>query len=235
VVAHYMRFGILAALYSSSFTLKFYRTSLILSSLSFRSQANAYSTTCEMSASSIIASEDVSSKYKALVDKVKDIERLSGIRGLLEWDGQVMMSEGSFPARTDMVSSLTGVIYEKQIDPELGKLLDELSQTDLSGLSSYERANIRDAKRDYDMTVKKSKEMSMKLSELQGKAYPIWVKARQDSDFPHFAPVLSELVALKKETAAVTHPQLSAYDANIDEFERGMKVGLYQDEYADDN
>jgi carboxypeptidase Taq len=66
--------------------------------------------------------------------------------------------------------------------------------------------------------------MAVREAELEGRGYQTWAEARTEDNFAKFAPVLEEIVALKKEIAAATHPHLSSYDANVDAFERGMTV-----------
>jgi carboxypeptidase Taq len=104
---------------------------------------------CTASSSSM----QIFSKYSALEEKLKEIEKLSGIKGLLGWDEMVLLSSGSATARNDQKSALSSVIYEKQTSPELESLLTDLLQSDLSVLpSDYERAVVRDADRDYSLT-----------------------------------------------------------------------------------
>jgi carboxypeptidase Taq len=98
--------------------------------------------------------------------------------------------------------------------------------------SDYDRAVVRDAIRDYELTVRKSKDMTMREADLEGRGYTAWVTARKESDFNKFSPVLEEIVAMKAEIAAATHPHCSAYDANVDMFERGMKTERLNEIFA---
>ena len=166
-----------------------------------------------------------SAKYSELVEKLKEIEQLSGVKGLLGWDEMVMLSPGSATARNDQKSALSGVIYEKQTNSNLESLLKDLTKSDLSSLpTDYERAVIRDAVRDFELTSKKTKDMAVREAELEGRGYQVWVEARSESKFEKFAPVLQEIVNLKREIASVTHPSMGSYDANVDSFERGMST-----------
>ena len=146
-------------------------------------------------------------KYSQLTEKLTEIEKLNGIKGLLGWDEMVLLAPGSATARNDQKSALSGIIYEKQTSPDLANLITELKSSALSDLpTNYERAVVRDAARDYDLTVKKSKDMTIREAELEGRGYQTWASARGESNFQQFAPVLKEIVALKREIAAVTHP-----------------------------
>lgn len=163
---------------------------------------------------------------ESLCERLREIERLSGISGLMGWDEQVMMPEGAADARNKQKAALAAVIYEKQTDPALGRLIREL-QDDWAFYSSanrFELANVRDAARDYALQVGKSKEMAMREAELEGKGYSTWVKARKENDFASFKPVLEEIIALRKEVVKATRPNMNAYDGCIDMFERGMTV-----------
>jgi len=60
-------------------------------------------------------------------------------------------------------------------------------------------------------------------AELSATGYHAWVKARSNNDWASFAPVLQELVDLRKEMAAVcADPGVAPYDYLIDKYERGM-------------
>ena len=146
-------------------------------------------------------------KYGQLTEKLTEIEKLAGIKGLLGWDEMVLLAPGSATARNDQKAALSGIIYEKQTSPDLAKLITELKTSALSELpTNYERAVVRDAARDYDLTVRKSKDMAIREAELEGRGYQVWASARGENSFQQFAPVLKEIVALKREIVAVTHP-----------------------------
>ena len=74
-----------------------------------------------------------------------------------------MMQPGSEASRNDMKAYLTGVIQEKQTSIELKEIINQIKNEYLksSELSPFEKANIRDAIRDYEIATKKSKEIAM--------------------------------------------------------------------------
>ena len=163
--------------------------------------------------------------YEKLKSKLIEIEKLNGIKSLLGWDEMVLLPPDAANARNQHKSVLSGIIFEKQTDLELKQMLDDLKSSDLSFLSSdFDRSVVRDAIRDYELTSRKSKELTLRESDLESRGYQAWVQARQQSDFSKFAPVLKEIIDLKTEIASVTHPNMNAYDANIDQFERGLKT-----------
>jgi carboxypeptidase Taq len=80
--------------------------------------------------------------------------------------------------------------------------------------------------------MRKTKEQSVKEVELEGRGYQTWTKARSDNKYEEFQSVLEEIVALKKEIACVTQPDMTSYDSNLDQFERGMKAGRLEEIFS---
>ena len=160
--------------------------------------------------------------YQKLVLKLKERSRLGGIMGLMHWDQEVIMPKGSVEARAKQMAALAGVLHEKSIDPEFGRLIDKLINAGRSEFTKVEWCNISEAKRDFDMDTKVPKELIQELAELSSLGHQVWAKAREDNHFSDFAPTLERLVDLKIKWAGYAHPDMDPYDANLDKYERGM-------------
>ena len=60
----------------------------------------------------------------------------------------VMMPEGAAASRAAQKSVMAGILYDKQTDPELGQLLDQLLASKSStGFDPFQQAVIREANR----------------------------------------------------------------------------------------
>lgn len=162
--------------------------------------------------------------YPQLVQKLEEITHLNGVMSTLGWDQEVVMPTGAGEARAKQLSALAGVIHERMTDPALGECLQRLSNASFTHLSEVEQCNIREALRNYDLETKIPKRLVQELAELGSRGHLIWIKARQDNRFSDFAPVLKNFLSLKKEWAHCVSPDLQAYDANIDLFERGATM-----------
>jgi carboxypeptidase Taq len=155
----------------------------------------------------------VKENYSLLEKKLNDIEFLGGVSGLLGWDEMVMLAPGSSEARNKQKSVVASLMHKMQTDPELGSLLDRLNCSDLSQLpSDFERANVRDARRDFLITTRKTEAMATAEAELEGKGYQAWAAARKADKYADFAPVLAEIVQLQREIGLATRPEMNAYD-----------------------
>ena len=159
--------------------------------------------------------------YFLLVRRLRENSRLGGIMGILHWDQEVIMPEGASESRAQQIGALAGVLHEKIIHPEMGKLLDRLPMADENGFTHFEWCNIREARREFNMATRIPKTLVTELAELSSRAHQVWVKARAENKFSDFAPVLKRLVDLKIKWAGYVFPQMQAYDANIDNYERG--------------
>jgi len=164
---------------------------------------------------------NVKNAYSDLVDKLEEISRLGGVMSTLHWDQEVIMPSGAAESRAKQISALAGVIHERSTDPKLGECLSQLSAEDPSIFNAFEACNIREAQREYDKETKVPKKMVQEMAELGSRGHSIWAKAREDNKFSDFASTLKRFIELKKEWAACVFPDLSVYDANIDNFERG--------------
>jgi carboxypeptidase Taq len=160
--------------------------------------------------------------YQKLERRLEETSRLSGIMGILHWDQEVIMPSGAAESRARQMGVLAGTIHEKSTDPEIGKLLDALDKE--NSFNAFEQCNISEARREFDMETKVPKNLVMEIAELSSKGHQIWVKARSDNKFSDFAPILKQLVELKKRWAEYVSPELPSYDANIDIYERGATM-----------
>ncbi|MCS5621093.1 MAG: carboxypeptidase M32, partial [Nitrospinaceae bacterium] len=165
--------------------------------------------------------ESLEKDYFSLVRRLEESSRLGGIMGILHWDQEVIMPVGASESRAQQIGTLAGVLHEKTTHPEMGKLLDELSKADENGFTAFEWCNIREAHREFQMAIRVPKTLVTELAELSSRAHQIWVKARSENKFSDFAPVLKQLVDLKIKWAGYVFPDMQAYDANIDIYERG--------------
>ena len=171
-----------------------------------------------------MASSSVRKYYQQLILHLEERSRLGGVMGILRWDQEVIMPKGSALARSKQIAALAGVLHEKAIDPEFGHLIDNLIKVDTDEFSEVEKCNINEAKREFELETKIPKDLIQELAELSSRGHHTWAKAREDNKFIDFAPTLERLILLKKKWANYAFPDLDPYDANIDTFERGMRM-----------
>ncbi|KAF8071085.1 thermostable carboxypeptidase 1 [Scenedesmus sp. PABB004] len=163
---------------------------------------------------------DVTAAYGELVSKLRELDALSGINGLLGWDELVMMPEGAVGSRGAQKAALAGVLYDRRTEPALGALLDTLHGA--PGLDAVQAAVVRDARKAYARETAIPKALAQRIAKLETDAYVAWVAARKASDFSAFAPFLQQWVDVSRAKAAAIDPAAPPYDVLLEDYEKGM-------------
>jgi carboxypeptidase Taq len=166
------------------------------------------------------AAANVLDELKRELGELKDLGRIAA---LLAWDQQVMMPPAGAAARADQLSTLGRLIHERSTSPELGKLLDaaEPLAAELDPDSDDARL-VKVARCEFEKEVKVPRDLRAALTRSASESYPVWVEARQKSDFASFQPYLEETLELKRRYIECMAPETEPYDALLDEFEQGM-------------
>ena len=160
--------------------------------------------------------------YTKTVDKLRDLNALQGIVGLLQWDEMTLMPSGAAASRGAQKSAMAGVIYDKQTDKALGEMLGTLKDAPGGQLNEVQKAVIRDELKNYIKNTALPKELVQRIAQLETDAYNAWVDARQGADFSKFAPFLQQWVDISKEKAKLIDPTRNCYDVLLQDFEKGM-------------
>ncbi|HEX2240254.1 MAG TPA: carboxypeptidase M32 [Actinomycetota bacterium] len=162
----------------------------------------------------------MSEAWERLLPRINELEDISSALRLLNWDQQVMMPPKAAAARARSVATLGAIAHQRLCDPEVGALLDELSEAD--SLDEIQTASVRVLKRDYERATKIPEKLVRELAETSAIAYQTWTEARPADDFGMLEPHLTKLVALKKEEADSIGWSQERYDALLDEYEPEM-------------
>ena len=159
---------------------------------------------------------DDTDAYDALLDRVGRLTNVSNAREVLSWDQQVMMPDEGTPARSRQLSALSAVHHDQLTDDELGRLLEELSATDLD---DDQAAVVREVRREQERAVRVPTDLVERISAASSEALPAWREAKETDDFETFAPHLAELIDLKRQYAEHVDPDRDPYEVLFEEYE----------------
>src|ERR671921_588852 len=163
---------------------------------------------------------DRDSAYELLKNRLATMSDLRSTKSLLFWDQQTYMPGGGVAGRAEQVATLSRLAHEMLTDDETKSLLDASGEPDPS---SEEGALLRRALRDYERTTKLPAELVAETSRATALAEPDWVRAREESDWPLFAPHLERILDLKREAAEALGYEDHPYDALLDAYEPGAE------------
>ena len=159
---------------------------------------------------------DAPHAYQELLEHYQRVSNLQKASGVLSWDQQVMMPEGGAPARSQQLSTLSGLQHELLTDDAVGEALAELSDTDLT---DEQAAVVREIRREYERADAVPQDLIEDLSATSSEAIEVWEGAKADADFSQFAPTLEKLVDLRREYAEHIDPDREPYAVLFEEYE----------------
>ncbi len=133
------------------------------------------------------------------------------------------MPRGGVNHRGEQLALLAGLSHDRATDPRLGELLSDVEASSLAGdPESVEAVNIRELRRDYDRETRLPRRLVEELARVSALSSQAWSEARDQDDFPAFAPWLDQTFALAREKADAIGYEGVRYDALLDDYEPGM-------------
>ena len=102
--------------------------------------------------------------YEQLVIKLEERSRLGGVMATMHWDQEVIMPKAAAENRSKQMAALAGVLHDKSIDVEIGRLIEEIFDAGINNFTEIEQCNIYEAKREYELETKIPKELIQELA-----------------------------------------------------------------------
>ena len=163
--------------------------------------------------------------YAELIPLLKRPHLLGTIAELLGWDEQVNLPPDSADQRADQQAVLAGAMHAAASDARVGELLAELeNEVQRAALTEDQRAVVALARKDYDRATKLPEAFVREKAMQESHGYHAWAKARAESDFASYAPVLEKNLELARREAGYLGWGDRAYDYMIDRHDPGMTV-----------
>ncbi|MGY6412148.1 MAG: carboxypeptidase M32 [Alkalilacustris sp.] len=162
--------------------------------------------------------------FADLMAHSRDTQALGQIAGRLRWDQEAMMPRGAAVQRSEEVAALEGVLHARRTDPRLAEWLAAAVAPDEAG-----RAALRLIAREHARATKVPARLAAELARVTSISQGVWAEARAREEPAHFLPILSEVLALKREEAAALADgsNRTLYDALLDDYEpEATAVGI---------
>ena len=160
--------------------------------------------------------------YDELLERLKDIDIIGQIGGLVSWDQEVLMPPKAAALRAEQLSWISKTGHVRLTDPRIGELLEELESGD--GLDEVQAANVRLARESYDKATKLPTEFVAEMAKHRSKAQISWTEARAKDDFSIFRDDLAKAIDLARQKADYLGYDELRYDALLDLYESGLTV-----------
>ena len=171
--------------------------------------------------------------YNALLERMGEVNDLLCSESMLSWDARTMMPPGGADTRAKQLATLKVFARNHLVADETRRLLDAAeAETATLAADSVERticAQVREAI-DYHLRIPAA--LVQRRAEIGSKGQHVWAKARAESDFASFAPVLEETLELNREMAECIGYEEHPYDALMYRFEPGETIASLQPLFA---
>lgn len=169
--------------------------------------------------------------YDALMERVREIETVGQIQGLLGWDQEVMMPEKGGPLRAEQLAWLSKTSHAMMVAPEMGELL-AAAEAEGDGGDEVVSGNLRLLRDAYDKATKKPADFVERFARHKSKCIRTWTEARAKDDFSLYRDDLAEMIELNRELAGHLGYEDNPYDALLDIYESGLTVAAVDPLFA---
>ena len=160
--------------------------------------------------------------YDELMGRMRELDVLGQISGLLGWDQEVMMPPKAATFRAEQLAWLSKEGHTRMTDARVGELLTK-AESDV-GDNEIEIGNLRIIRDSYDKATKKPTEFVEEKARHTSKSIVSWTEAREKNDFSIFRDDLAKMIDMSRELAGYLGYEDNPYDALLDLYESGLSV-----------
>ena len=174
----------------------------------------------------------MSSQWPSLSAKLADLEALTGIMGVLQWDQQTYMPRGGNGHRGGQLALVTGLSHERLVEPALGEAIEAVQAELVEEPDPIKSAALRELSRKRTRALRVPLALVRAQSEASTEGFVRWMEAREAGSFAPFAPILGELIRIDREIAACHAPEGHLYDAMLEEYDPGQTTMILDPLFA---
>ena len=160
---------------------------------------------------------------KTYREKIEAMHALGHAMGVLHYDGATVAPAESAEGRGKTLAYLSGRMYEIETGKELAEAARFLKEH-RDELSAQDAREIEVFLRQSEFTASIPQAEYVAYVELLNKADAVWHKAKAESDFPSFAPIVKEIFETNVRFARYYKPDQAPYDTQLGLYERGLTM-----------
>jgi carboxypeptidase Taq len=163
--------------------------------------------------------------YKQLMETVGQVNDLLNAQSILSWDARTMMPHGGHETRGKQLATLSVLTRDLLVSAGTRSQLDR-AEAEVAAMpdAAVEKRMVAQVREAIDCHLAIPAELTRKRAELGSNGHAVWAKARAESDFSQFIPILEQTVALNREMAEAIGYEAHPYDALMYRFEPGETV-----------
>ena len=167
--------------------------------------------------------ESVAQAIEALNKHQSTMAAYNHALGVLFHDAATAAPSDSWEGRGRTMEVMSRITYDLETNPESGELLTYL-EAHADELDDLQRRQVEVMRKSYDQMHKVPAEEYVAYSVLLNDAQNVWEKAKNEDDFPAFAPYLEKIVDYNRKFAGYYNADMAPYDALLNEYEEGLNT-----------
>ena len=167
-------------------------------------------------------------KYETVEQALEALEKYQQTKAaydhalsLIMLDASTSAPSDSWEGRGKTMEVLSRVTYDLETNTDNHVWLSVL-EAHAEELTPVQNRQVQVIRKNYDLTNKIPAEEYVEYNVLINDAQSVWEKAKNNDDFASFAPYLEKIVSFNIKFAGYYNPDLSPYDALLNEYEEGL-------------
>lgn len=166
--------------------------------------------------------QDTLTQFRQLVRKISSYGEALALMG---WDLRTGAPRKGAELRADTIGVLATEHFKLSVSKEMGGYIEILSRSDVfEQLEDNDKRIVQDVRKEYELNEKIPPEKIQKYSSLTTHAQTVWEEAKHNDDFKGFEPLLSEIVAMKRDFIDYWGVKETRYDTLLDMYEPDLTV-----------
>lgn len=171
--------------------------------------------------------------YAQLMDTIGQVNDLLNTQSILNWDARTMMPSGGHVTRGKQLATLSVLTRDLLVSASTRRQLDAAeAETASMADDAVEKVMVAQVREAIDYHLAIPADLTRRRVELGSVGHGVWAKARAESDFSQFLPIMEQTVALNRELAEVIGYAEHPYDALMYRFEPGETVATLKPLFA---
>lgn len=161
--------------------------------------------------------------FTDLLERANLVTDIGASAAVLGWDQETYMPEGAVQARSEQLSTLSGLAHKYLTDSQAERIVAK-AELELDAMSPRQQAIVRTFANDHRRAIKLPAALVSEQAKTASLAQAAWFKAKKAADFRIFQPLLEKTVDLKRQEALALGSAEHPYDNLLDAFEPGLTV-----------
>jgi len=163
-------------------------------------------------------------KFKEIENKITQYNEALGV---IYWDLRTGAPRSGMERRSEVIGTLSSEMFKLSTSDELGKVLTELESEDIfATLSDMDQRLVKEARVEYDRSVKIPAEEYKKYVILTSNSENKWEECKGNNDFDGFKPYLEQIIEMQQKFIDYWGVKETRYDTLLDQYEPGMTVAM---------